>query len=134
LNLQATYKFTHTKVPEGIYFSVNQLNSTSVVKYDNIKVSALQTLPSYILSTNEQLAAKFNLYPNPATNVVTIANNENRLVNQVVVYDVTGKLISTQSFNEQTEIQLNIENLTSGTYLLHLQTNEGAAVKKLVKK
>src|SRR5690606_2898816 len=134
LNLQTTAKFTHTKVPEGIYFGAGNLNSASVVKYDNIKLSALQTLPSYILSTNEQLAAKFNLYPNPATNVVNITNSESRLVNQVAVYDVTGKLISTQSFNEQTEIQLNIENLTSGTYLLHLQTNEGAAVKKLVKK
>ncbi|SEH59918.1 Por secretion system C-terminal sorting domain-containing protein, partial [Paenimyroides aquimaris] len=40
----------------------------------------------------------------------------------------------TQNFNEQTEIQLHVENLASGTYLLHLQTNEGMAVKKLVKK
>ena len=117
-----------------IVFRSGELDSLSVVKIDNIKLSALQTLPSYILSTNEQLAAKFNLYPNPATNVVTITNNENRLVNQVAVYDTTGKLISTHSFNEQTEIQLNIENLASGTYMLHLQTNEGTAVKKLVKK
>src|SRR5690606_22581978 len=85
LNLQKTAKFTHTKVPEGIYFGAGNLNSTSVVKYDNIKLSALQTLPSYILSTNEQLAAKFNLYPNPATNVVTITNNENRLDRKSVV-------------------------------------------------
>src|SRR5690606_19051451 len=118
LNLQATYKFTHNKMPEGLSFGTNSINASSVVKYDNIKVSALQTLPSYILNTNEQLAAKFNLYPNPANNVVNITNNENMLVNQVAVYDTTGKLINTQSFNEQTEIQLNVENLASGTYML----------------
>jgi len=134
LNLQTTYKFTHNKMPEGLSFGTNSINASSVVKYDNIKVSALQTLPSYILNTNEQLAAKFNLYPNPANNVVNITNNENMLVNQVAVYDTTGKLINTQSFNEQTELQLNVENLASGTYMLHLQTAEGTAVKKLVKK
>src|SRR5690606_39619025 len=60
---------------------------------------------------SSDLAAKFNIYPNPATNVVNMTNNENRLVNQVAVYDVTGKLISTQNFNEQAELQLNVENL-----------------------
>ncbi|RRA94007.1 T9SS type A sorting domain-containing protein [Paenimyroides viscosum] len=36
-------------------------------------------------------------------------------------------------FNE-TFKQLNVENLASGTYMLHIQTNAGLAVKKLVKK
>jgi len=56
------------------------------------------------------------------------------LVQQVVIYDISGKQLNTQSFNNETEIQLNVENLASGTYMLHLQTNEGTAVKKLVKK
>lgn len=133
LNLQATGTFSHNKIPEGITFSANNLNSQSVVKFDNIKLSALQTLPSYILSTNEQLATKFNMYPNPAKNIVNITNNENMFVNQVTVYDVTGKQLSVQSFNNETQIQLNVENLISGTYMLHITTNQGTAVKKLVK-
>jgi len=105
-------------------------------RYDNIKLTAINEVPPEIitLSVNEQLAEKFNLYPNPASNVVNITNNENMYVKEVAVYDATGKLISTQNFNEQTEIQLNVENLASGTYLLHLKTEEGTAVKKLVKK
>ena len=134
LNLQKSDSFSHNRIPDNINFTVNSLNSSSVIKIDNIKFSALQTLPPYILSTNEQLATKFNMYPNPATNVVNITNNENMLVNQVTVYDITGKQLSAQSFNNQTEIQLNVENLASGTYMLHLQTEEGIAVKKLVKK
>ena len=119
--------------------AANTTGYTGVIaKYDNIRMTALKTLPQElidaILSTDNFLAAKFNIYPNPATNVVTITNNENRLVNQVTIYDNTGKLINTQSFNEQAEIQLNVEHLASGTYMLHLQTAEGTAVKKLVKK
>ena len=105
-------------------------------RYDNIKITAISAVPPNIiaLSTSEQLAAKFNLYPNPATSVVNITNAENVLVNQVTVYDIAGKQLSTQTYNNETEIKLNVEHLASGTYLLHLQTNEGTAVKKLLKK
>jgi len=105
-------------------------------RYDNIKITALNAVPPNIvtLSTNGQLATKFNMYPNPATNVVNITNSENMLVNQVTIYDITGKQLSTQGFNNETQIQLNVENLANGTYMLHLQTSAGAAVKKLVKK
>jgi len=134
LNLQATAPFNHNYIPGNLSFVIGNLNTTSVVKIDNIKVSGLKTLPSYILSTNEQLAQKLNIYPNPATTMVTITNNENMFVKEVAVYDVAGKLITTQNYNNETEIQLNVENLASGTYMLHLQTNEGTAVKKLIKK
>jgi len=121
----------------GMYFESANENTTTVGrdnKYDNIKITALKSVPAYVLSADNFLAAKFNLYPNPASNLVNITNNENMYVKEVAVYDTTGKLITTQNFNEQTEIQLHVENLASGTYLLHLQTNEGMAVKKLVKK
>ena len=103
-------------------------------RVDNIKITALQSVPPEVLTTENYLAEKFNLYPNPATNVVNITSNENMVVQQVAVYDTTGKLISTQNFSEQAKIQLNVEHLASGTYLLHLQTAQGIAVKKMVKK
>ena len=134
LNIQATGKFTHNRAPEDLSFYIGELNSTSVVKLDNIRLTALKTLPSYILSANEQLATKFNLYPNPATSVVNITNAENMVVEQVTVYDIAGKQLSIQTYNNETEIQLNVEHLASGTYILHLQTKQGTAVKKLVKK
>ncbi len=134
LNIQSTASFSHNVIPFSLVFSAGSLSASSVVKVDNIKVSGLKTLPSYILSTNEQLAAKFNLYPNPATNIVNITNAENMQVQQATIYDINGKQLSTHAFNNETQIQLNVENLASGTYMLHLQTNEGTAVKKLVKK
>ncbi|WLD22558.1 T9SS type A sorting domain-containing protein [Flavobacterium dauae] len=136
LNLQAKSKgsFTQTGKLNYVYFFVNQLNAASVAKFDNIKISALQTLPSYILSNNEFITSTFNVFPNPATNMVTITNNENIVVEQVTIYDISGKVINTQTFNKENEVQLNVEHLASGTYMLHIQTNEGTAVKKLVKK
>ena len=105
-------------------------------RYDNLKITAINAVPPNIiaLSTSEQLSTKFNLYPNPANSVVNITNAENMVVEQVTIYDIAGKQLSTQNFNNEAEIQLNVENLASGTYMLHLQTKQGTAVKKLVKK
>jgi len=133
LNIFYSTTFTHNFQPVKLYLNTTGLNSQSAFKYDNIELSALQTLPTYILSVNEQLSNQFNLFPNPATNLVNITNNENILVKHVTVYNISGKEINTQAFNKP-DIQLNIENLASGTYTLHLQTDQGVVVKKLIKK
>src|SRR5690554_6892543 len=104
------------------------------LRIDDINISAQNTVPVVNLSINEFLSEKFSLYPNPASNSVTITNSENRRVNQIAVYDVSGKLISIQPYATQQEVRLNVENLASGTYMLHIQTASGTAVKKLVKK
>ncbi len=134
LNIQATKPISHNAIPSTLDFGAGSIKASSVVKIDNIKVSGLNTLPSYILSVNQLLATKFNLYPNPATNVVNITNAGNMQVNQITVYTLAGKQVNTQVYNNQAEIQLNVEHLASGTYLLYLQTTQGTAVKKMVKK
>lgn len=112
-----------------------QITQVATVKYDNVKISAIQEVPPYLTLAIDKIAPeKFQLYPNPATEKVTISNNANILVQKIKVYDLTGKLIKTQSFTNDSEIQLNVENLTTGTYQLHIQTNEGTAVKNLIKK
>lgn len=55
-------------------------------------------------------------------------------IEQVEIYDLASKLIIIQNFNNSQGIELNVENLTSGTYMLHIQTKDGVAVKKLIKK
>src|SRR5690606_22232309 len=119
LNLFRADTITNSKIPDSIGLTVSYLQLTSVVKIDNIKLSALQSVPAYIdaLSANEWVSSQFNLYPNPAANVVNITNSENMQVQQVTVYDVAGKQLSTQNFNNETEIQLNVENLASGVYM-----------------
>src|SRR5690554_578814 len=134
LNLFRADTLIKNNIPDNIHFQGYALKSGSVVKFDNIKLTALQSVPAYILSANEWVSSAFNLYPNPAANVVHITNSENMQVQQVVIYDITGKQLSIQTFNNQTEIQLNVENLASGVYMLYIETETGVAVKKLVKK
>ena len=132
-NLIQDFKVTSILFEIGSSKGGNPSNTRN--KYDNIKITALKNVPPEVitLSTNQQLAQKFNLYPNPATDVVNITNNEHMIVKEVEIYDTAGKLAGTQTFNDETQIQLNVSALNSGTYLLHLKTDEGIVVKKLVK-
>src|SRR5690606_15007510 len=41
-------------------------------RFDNIKITAQKAVPPHLLSADGFLAEKFNLYPNPAKNVVNI--------------------------------------------------------------
>jgi len=104
-----------------------------LTKYDNFKLSALPTRPSY-LSTSEFVTSKFNVFPNPVTDIVTITNNENIGIEQIEVLDISGKTIKSLNYNKENEVQLNLGDFASGMYLLHIKTNEGVAVKKVVKK
>ena len=100
-------------------------------KYDNFVISAINTVP---LSTQDFISEKFNLYPNPAKNVVNITNTENIEIEKITVFDVNGKLIDTKILGKESNVTLDVSNYAAGTYLLHIETNEGTAVKKVVKK
>ena len=135
-NLIEDYKPSIISLLAGFTTSTQGQQTVTRNRYDNIKLTALNVVPPEVinLSVNEQLATKFNLYPNPATNVVNITNTDNLFVERATVYDIAGKEIKNQTYNNETNTQLNVENLATGTYMLHIQTNEGLAVKKLVKK
>src|SRR5690606_33564869 len=135
LNILKTANFTHSETIDLLSIAGSARgNHSVVVKYDNIKLTALNQMPDLKANVKNIISHKFNLYPNPATNIVTLTTNEEVFINQIEIYDTAGKLITTENYNNKVEIQLNVEHLASGTYLLHLKTAEGIAVKKLVKK
>src|SRR5690606_29479281 len=101
----------HDDSPVTIIFSHfgHTLTKDYYPKFDNISMSAHNTTPK--LSNHQFLATKFNLYPNPANKVVTIANEDNLPVQQIKIYDIAGKQLSTQTYNNEAEVQLNVEHL-----------------------
>jgi Secretion system C-terminal sorting domain len=80
----------------------------------------------------------FNIYPNPATNNVTI--NYNTINNEhikVTISDITGKIlkiIETDIVKGNNGLDINIEELASGSYLVSIITSQGVVKnQKLVK-
>ena len=63
-----------------------------------------------------------SLFPNPAKSVLNITTNENITIKTAQVYDLTGKLIINSSL---TNSSLNVEKLSSGTYIILLKDESG---------
>ena len=81
--------------------------------------------PSGIKGTSVQ---ELNIYPNPAKDELFITSE--LLIKKVEVYSITGSLLlSDNNFNEK----ISVSTLPQGVYMVKVYTNEGLAVRKIVK-
>lgn len=83
------------------------------------------------LSMSDFDTTQLSVYPNPATNNLTISYNET--INQVEVYNVLGQKVINQNFNSD-NISLNVSQLNNGTYLMILHAGEQKQQVKFLKK
>ena len=84
------------------------------------------------LGVNNYLSSNFSVYPNPANNVINISNSLNAFIDSVVLTDLNGRVIKTQKVNA-TEGQINISDLATGIYMMNVTTDQGTAIKKVIK-
>ncbi len=87
-----------------------------------------------LLSVSDINQVAIALYPNPASNIVTVQLN-NFIGNEVEigVYDQLGQMVlPNQSMNLETnEVKLSIESLSSGVYFVKIENNGSFTTKKL---
>ena len=75
------------------------------------------------------------MYPNPATDVVTVEVNEQNLIDFTLsVYDITGKLNYVESIHSNNKIEFSVLHLNRGMYFVELKTNSLQKIMKLIKK
>ncbi|PCI93810.1 MAG: hypothetical protein COB15_15710 [Flavobacteriales bacterium] len=78
--------------------------------------------------------ADFSLYPNPASNNITIDfESEEQFVNLQII-NIRGQQIFIKEYKNTKNVQLNIEDFSSGVYFVKIITNNGFKTVKFVKK
>lgn len=88
-----------------------------------------------VLSTNPNFEKlTFGLYPNPASQFVNLANNNESGDYQIRTFDVNGKLVgSAQVRLAQNGVhQLNVGQLRPGVYTIHIIGRHGVGSQKLI--
>ena len=68
------------------------------------------------------------MYPNPVTSILEISSSV--AIKNLNFYTVLGEKVSLELSNFKT---IDLSNLASGVYFLHIQTAEGNLAKKIVK-
>jgi len=97
---------------------------------DNIIITDLNSASTYNPEKFE-----YNVYPNPATNAITIAMKDNsRGLDQIAITDLNGRTVKTFELNKENEITLDISDVASGIYLMRITSQDAVETRKIVKK
>lgn len=90
----------------------------------------------FLSVSDAQLDENINLFPNPASQSITIQIRGNIVLSNVNIYDLSGKLLFRKSLsgNYQSNLNLDIDTLSTGVYFLELNSETATAVKKLIVK
>lgn len=100
----------------------NSPNETRHYTYTGIAPTAVAEI---------QQRSAIRVYPNPATNYLTI---EGAITARVYVFNLSGQLVLQQSGTAQNgKLQIDISNLPAGSYLADLLTESGSSKVKFIK-
>lgn len=92
-------------------------------------IVAVRVLPLPSSIASNVIDAGISIYPNPARDVLSV-NNNGRHIESLTLLDMTGKTLLEQ---KDPPSELNIRNLSSGTYMLKLSGSFGVACRRFVK-
>jgi hypothetical protein len=81
-----------------------------------------------LIGLEEQLGANTKMYPNPATNNVTI---ESASMKRVVVANAVGQVVFDAEANGATKVTLNTTTFEGGVYVVRIETAEGVVTRRV---
>ncbi|MFH1004128.1 MAG: T9SS type A sorting domain-containing protein [Bacteroidota bacterium] len=116
----------------------NQFYEESFKTYNNVFGFGLceflvsPTAPSGIFGTMATNTTSISIYPNPASDIITLnvdnRNNANLTLN---IYNVIGELIKSELLKKNQQ-QINISNLNNGIYIVVIKSKELTENQKLI--
>lgn len=111
-------------------YNINTTGNTTAYTWaiDDVNVSYSNNI---VLAANEVSKTKTDhteIYPNPVVDYLTIKSNAK--VNKVEVFDMSGRNVNASLNGDQ----VNVTDLTSGNYIINIETKEGKTSKKFIKK
>ncbi len=75
----------------------------------------------------------FEIYPNPATNAINISDATGLGIVSIAITDSNGRVMCQNHYDHDSNIQFTIADLSSGVYLVKIESEAGTVTKKLIK-
>lgn len=97
--------------------------------FDDFAIStkvAEEEEPGNVNINEVEIISPYRCYPNPANESIVFDNLQG--VNQIEIYDLTGKLVLEHKVNESS-FQMNTQILSNGSYIVHIKGNAAAYLK-----
>jgi thiol-disulfide isomerase/thioredoxin len=106
---------------------------SGVSTYENAFPSGVLTEMSCSAASVDQnaIAANLNIYPNPVSDLLNI---QIEYIQNVSIYDATGKVIFTSVYNNIDQIELDVRDFDNGLYIITVATANGVINSRFIKK
>lgn len=104
--------------------------SHTITKGSTTNLFYIKTVYSTLGIGQNPTAQKLALYPNPVTSELNI-ETANSTIEKVAVYNLIGQMVKSIEGDART---IDMSNLSSGTYLVKIHTNQGIIDRKIIKK
>jgi len=117
-------------IPDGEY----TVTLTAEDEYGNVGTCTFQlTVESELGIDENSLSNSISMYPNPADSQVTISNKSNVALQDAVIYDINGKLISKNDLsNMQGQQVIDVSALATGVYVVQITSETSSVSKRLI--
>lgn len=124
--VEYTFNLDPSYDAKQVYIAINCVSNDQFgFAIDDFKVTTTGTV-----SNEKFFTENFNLYPNPTSDVLNISSKNGLEMKEIKITDLSGRIVKT--LNNATTI--NVSDLSAGTYLIDITTNEGKASSKFIKK
>ncbi|HEY1194905.1 T9SS type A sorting domain-containing protein [Flavobacterium sp.] len=101
----------------------------TILKKDTANLFYMKTTYSGTLKVDQHTEVqRLLLYPNPVANQMHISSDN---VQKVEIYNMLGTLVKTVEKNTES---IDMSHLSSGQYIVKIQTNDGSVTRKIMKK
>ncbi|QYJ67710.1 T9SS type A sorting domain-containing protein [Flavobacterium litorale] len=127
---EQTVSFTPTE--DGIYYIGFHQNSPTAATAASLVLDTV-SISGPTANVVDVDATEFAVYPNPATNVINVANANNSLLSAINIVDLNGRTVKSMKYDGATQAQINISDLASGVYIMNIASDRGTITKKIVK-
>lgn len=126
---------TGSNLPTTFFQATNPAGAITVEFRSDFTISSAGwdiTVSCVSLSNTEFNQDKMTLYPNPVNEQLNIKSEV--ALSKLTILDINGKKILEKLLNQQLNITTDVSQLSSGLYLIKLQTESSSIVKRIIKK
>jgi len=125
-----------------VYLKDNELNTVTNLSETNYSFGANvgEQNERFTLFFSEEVLdnGSFNLnsvsvYPNPTNGILTIVVPGDIQIESATIYDIRGREVARNSFDNETNYSLDLTSLDSAVYFVTIETNSGSVTKRIIR-
>ena len=109
------------------------VNATGTIFVADTQNHRIRKITGTLVTDSYQLENEISIYPNPAATEISVSNKNQIGISEIIITDFNGRIIKQITFDNLLNVQVNIAGLSSGIYLMKIDSQQGTITKKIIK-